>query len=1426
MPSQPSTSSRWSSTIVLAAFLAHPVFASLPMVDFTRMGQVGLAGAFAGLSLFSNSTTLSFDPSASSLLSRTGEGVLTTIGTTNSGGSISSGCAINDIFYFAGSFSSISNTSASNVASYTPSSGTFTALGSNGPNGPIYSLYCDVSNSQLWVGGHFTSPGSSVAIWDTKSNSWSAPSFKGFTGAAGEVLSITPNSSENSLLFTGSFLTSFAENATALNNTNNPNIPYSPGATPFSSSLVPVPLGGAEILGQPSSSNPQFNNILNILCPSGPDGPGNTWLAANGNGAVVTVRDFSSINAYGVRLGNTFQSGYGTTAFSVTSIPDNTVQTLSYVNPSTGQNMTCTDSCPLSTDSSILYQDFIFTAPVTLTGMQITLSGWTGAAPGLHMLQLLSSGAFASAISSENTQSCFAPNPSNTTSTGQWTTENAVTNIPATLQTVLVSTFAVGTPPSEAPSFTWQPYVSASGQYDVNIVIPGCTDFEDCALRTSVQVTVFPGEGTQPWVSTISQQVQSDTTTLVYSGPIVPSSTNFVITISMTLANNPEGSGQNGQYDLVAGNVALVLTSANVSSAASESSGSNPTASSSQRGFGFFEWPLSSSASIDATGIIPNTSRTSLDMVSIDLYNALGAATSNTTSITAVAQHPSGTVYLGGNFQLISGSTSGTSNIVAFKSGSLIALPNSGLNGPVTSLMLYGDELYVGGSFTDTNAASMQGKLKGVAMYEVSSNSWKAMGAGVDGVVASLALANEQIQVAGNFTEVFNSSAAGVSAGGLATWDVHSGSWVNSGGFVVGNMTFVGNSTLPAQGQEQTQIIAGIVQSMAEYGASGFVMLSNGGSSGPLVTPMGAQLDISITNASAPATTAKRQLHSRRGPSAWMSHLKIGTLFTRQTITTSSSTLPPAPPAPAPAVLAGAFWTNVSTSHEVAIIGGNFSFSSSSTTSSALAIYDPVASSVSALAGAQINGVVRAVYIDQGQQLFVGGEFNLTGTTANGLALYDLSSQQWDTSSMQPLQPSAGSSVVVRSITSSTYKSDGVVIAGSFAQAGSVSCQGICLFDTTLNQWSPLGNGIQGDVSSVSYAGNNQEILIAAGSIILSNGSAANVAQYDFANATWAAVGDSSKIPGPVTAVEVNNGNSSSIFAAGRTADGSSSFMIFWDGISWNNVGAPLQSNTNISQLLMVPLLNTHSANSIVESDRMLMVSGALSDPSFGSASSVLFDGSSFIPYMTTMTAQGALGSISSLFYSFANFSFNQQNFLATGIVILISIAIAAGVVFLLALIGILWTLLSRRDDKLSKYNVNEDEDDDSVQHRPSSLLEHINAATRTTILGATLNNVSTEKEEAAKEATATEPDPFGPDGSNYLRAETPSDAVVGTMAAEQEFSRPAHARFSFDGTGEGELPLTAGLEVEVLDDRDAAWWYTRNPQTGQEGVVPAAYLY
>ena len=75
----------------------------------------------------------------------------------------------------------------------------------------------------------------------------------------------------------------------------------------------------------------------------------------------------------------------------------------------------------------------------------------------------------------------------------------------------------------------------------------------------------------------------------------------------------------------------------------------------------------------------------------------------------------------------------------------------------------------------------------------------------------------------------------------------------------------------------------------------------------------------------------------------------------------------------------------------------------------------------------------------------------------------------------------------------------------------------------------------------------------------------------------------------------------------------------------------------------MVPLQNTHSANSIIESDRVLMISGALATSS-GNASSALFDGETLTPYIVSTSATGTLGSVSSLFHSFTSFSFSQRS--------------------------------------------------------------------------------------------------------------------------------------------------------------------------------------
>lgn len=298
-----------STSSLCAFFFLYPslVYADLPLVDFDRMGKVGLAGAFAGLDIFPNSSAaVSFDPSTSTLLSRSPDGGLTPVGSTNAGGSILASCALGDTLYVAGRFTSLGGVSASNIASYAPSSDAFSALGSSGPDGDVLALFCDSTHQNVWAGGRFTSPASGVAVWNTASSSWSVPPFGGLTGGASEVSSITTNASQSSLFFSGSFITEFGNGTRIINGTNNPNVPFSAGATPFSSSLVPVPLNDAQITPSATSDEAGFGNVTDILCPAGADGPGNTWFAQDGGKAVITVRKFSFLSASGIRLGNTF----------------------------------------------------------------------------------------------------------------------------------------------------------------------------------------------------------------------------------------------------------------------------------------------------------------------------------------------------------------------------------------------------------------------------------------------------------------------------------------------------------------------------------------------------------------------------------------------------------------------------------------------------------------------------------------------------------------------------------------------------------------------------------------------------------------------------------------------------------------------------------------------------------------------------------------------------------------------------------------------------------------------------------------------------------------------------------------------------------------------------------------------------------------
>ena len=75
----------------------------------------------------------------------------------------------------------------------------------------------------------------------------------------------------------------------------------------------------------------------------------------------------------------------------------------------------------------------------------------------------------------------------------------------------------------------------------------------------------------------------------------------------------------------------------------------------------------------------------------------------------------------------------------------------------------------------------------------------------------------------------------------------------------------------------------------------------------------------------------------------------------------------------------------------------------------------------------------------------------------------------------------------------------------------------------------------------------------------------------------------------------------------------------------------------------MVPVFDAHKSNGVIQDDRMLLVSGTLSSSSFGDASSVLYDGQTYVPYIVSASISGSPGAVSGLIHSFTTFSFARR---------------------------------------------------------------------------------------------------------------------------------------------------------------------------------------
>jgi hypothetical protein len=165
-------------------------------------------------------------------------------------------------------------------------------------------------------------------------------------------------------------------------------------------------------------------------------------------------------------------------------------------------------------------------------------------------------------------------------------------------------------------------------------------------------------------------------------------------------------------------------------------------------------------------------------------------------------------------------------------------------------------------------------------------------------------------------------------------------------------------------------------------------------------------------------------------------------------------------------------------------------------------------------------------------------------------------------------------------------------------------------------------------------------------------------------------------LPGPSSSVFYDSTNGKA-FIAGRSA--SNSYISQWSGddtisLLTNDLG----SNSYISQMFMVP---STQKSDILSKGGLIMVAGQLGINGFGNASAVLFDGNQFYPYLTTAALNGSTGSIRSMFFGSCCPDIAEKSYLPVPIVILISIAIALGLVFFIVLGALLIMYLRRRKE-------------------------------------------------------------------------------------------------------------------------------------------------
>ncbi|CAO1625947.1 unnamed protein product [Jaminaea pallidilutea] len=804
-----------SAPTTVAAAAAAPTTSSsssFPSIDFDALGSVGVAGSFAGLEIWSSSSSSlnasnTYNPSGSTVVERSPNGTITQLNATGPGGHIETICGRSDApgtVFVGGNFTTMAGINASNIAAYDPTSKVWDAM-AGGLDGTVTSLLC--SSDMLIAGGVFMWPRNAVnvtqtrykghvAAWNYTSRAWQALDFGGVNGT---VKVIEPGLNASSIRLGGNFGTAFGSQGV---NGSFSGTLTSP--TSLSTKWAPISMAMSLWEGGPASADTNFNMAPQILCPAGADGAGNSYHFADATTGSLRISMYQKVNPRAFRLGNTFVQGRGTQNFSITSLPDNQVLELLYLDPLTKQNVTCTN-CAMTNNATIPYQDFIITdnpangavnGTKAMSGLIFDAHSWYGASAGLHIFEMLSDGAWARAYNAYNRGSCNSPELGvNSTGSfgrmsGAFASASYATEWGGVRDNVLsLSDTYSNIAQHSAASVSWDIDTAVSGNYSAYLSVPGCQRLGQCDQRTDVIVTMMNNSTNDGTSSRISQNVQTDTEIMFWEGEIQATSENFMPSVVLSIPTDAARPAGANDFTVIADRVRFQLRNSNETYAMDHA-----------LGIGLLEYdirdPPQLTMNVNATDSLPSSTITNFTAFGFTLLkNGIRADKLHMINAIATVQN---LTFVGGNFTsdnfTIGVNGTGFRNIVAYNTTAnntagvdYRRLANGGVNDTVTSLTPMGNFLYLAGTFT--GLADNSAEAKYIVRYEPINGTWAALSGGPDGPVSNMAaLGSDGLLVSGDFTTMAKGTQQ---AGGYAIWNTTTNGWVPETELVIGQMSSV-----------------------------------------------------------------------------------------------------------------------------------------------------------------------------------------------------------------------------------------------------------------------------------------------------------------------------------------------------------------------------------------------------------------------------------------------------------------------------------------------------------------------------------------------------------------------------------------------------------------------------------------------------------